>query len=137
MRTHAHRPPRRALPLLLLAALLALGGGASRAGLAPRPAAAVTPGKNGRIAAVHGGIVTMTAKGKQVRQLTDGTRDFYPRWSPDGRTLLFRSNGDLWAVPAASGDPVNLTNSAFNGGGAPGPRMARASPTSATAKSGR
>ena len=115
MRTHAHRPPRRALPLLLLAALLALGGGASWAGLAPRPAAAVVPGKNGLIAAMltEGGedhIVTMTAKGKQFRQLTDGEDDWYPHWSPDGRTLLFNRDGDLWTVPAAGGSPRNLTD---------------------------
>ena len=117
MRTHAHRPPRRALPLLLLAALLALGGFVGGLGLAPRPATAVTPGKNGRIAAMRDDgagyhIVTMTAKGKQVRWVTNGAWDFWPRWSPDGTTILFRRDWDLWAVSAAGGSPTNLTRSA-------------------------
>ena len=119
---HAHgtrelRPPRRALPLLLLAALLALGG-ASWAGLAPRPAAAVTPGKNGRIAAMRSDgagaqIVTMTAKGKRARQVTNGTRDLYPRWSPSGDRIVFVLGGDIWTMqPDGSNQQVLAAGSA-------------------------
>jgi len=116
MCTHAHRPPRRALPLLLLAALLALGGTANWIG-SPHSAAAVTRGKNGLIAASRmvgneRHIFTMTAKGKLGQELTAGPVDDKPRWSPDGAWLLFTRSGDLWKVPVGGGAPTNLTRSA-------------------------
>jgi dipeptidyl aminopeptidase/acylaminoacyl peptidase len=50
-----------------------------------------------------GGIFVMDADGGNLVRLTDG---FDPRWSPDGEWLLFsRSNGDLWIVAAAGGEP--------------------------------
>ncbi len=68
-------------------------------------------------------IYIMDADGKDVRQLTDdaGT-DSHPRWSPDGKGLLFvstRVNGSqAWVLPIIGGDPHQLTN--FPGGiGAP------------------
>jgi dipeptidyl aminopeptidase/acylaminoacyl peptidase len=51
------------------------------------------------------------------RRLTDppaGKRDNQPRWSPDGRHILFESNRDgisqLWLVPAQGGNPHRLTS---------------------------
>jgi dipeptidyl aminopeptidase/acylaminoacyl peptidase len=49
------------------------------------------------------------------KQLTDpkGKRDAAPRWSPDGKTILFEStrsgSSQLWTVPAAGGEPKQLT----------------------------
>ena len=43
-----------------------------------------------------------------------GKKDTSPRWSPDGRFILFESNRSgstqLWVVPAAGGDPKQVTN---------------------------
>jgi dipeptidyl aminopeptidase/acylaminoacyl peptidase len=50
------------------------------------------------------------------KALTDpkGKRDAAPRWSPDGKTILFESNrsgtSQLWTVPAAGGEPTQLTS---------------------------
>lgn len=41
--------------------------------------------------------------------------DYAPRYSPDGKWLVFVRNpqlGDLWRMPAAGGDPEQLTNEA-------------------------
>ena len=49
------------------------------------------------------------------KQLTDpkGKRDAAPRWSPDGKWILFESSrsgsSQLWTVPAAGGEPKQLT----------------------------
>jgi dipeptidyl aminopeptidase/acylaminoacyl peptidase len=49
------------------------------------------------------------------KPLTDpkGKRDANPRWSPDGKTVLFEStrsgSSQLWTVPAAGGEPTQLT----------------------------
>src|SRR5690606_25272968 len=45
--------------------------------------------------------------------IADGDVDFMPRYSPDGRWLVFRRNislADLWMVPAGGGTPRRLTN---------------------------
>ena len=53
--------------------------------------------------------------GTEPRQLTFGARaDFRPRWSPDGRTVLFHRGGNLWTVPAKGGDPSELIRDAYN-----------------------
>ncbi|QDU18810.1 S9 family peptidase [Urbifossiella limnaea] len=50
------------------------------------------------------------------KQLTDpkGKRDAAPRWSPDGKTILFEStrsgSSQLWTVPAAGGEPKQVTS---------------------------
>jgi len=49
------------------------------------------------------------------KPLTDpkGKKDTSPRWSPDGKSILFESNrtgaAQLWVVPAAGGEPKQLT----------------------------
>ena len=44
----------------------------------------------------------------------DGKKDGGPRWSPDGKHVLFESNrsgsSQLWIVPAAGGEPTRLTD---------------------------
>ena len=56
-------------------------------------------------------------KGKgEPRQLTNvpGKKDRHPRWSPDGKHLLFESNrggsGQLWAIALDGGEARQLTN---------------------------
>ena len=56
-----------------------------------------------------------TGKG-EPRQLTNvpGKKDRHPRWSPDGKHLLFESNrggsGQLWAIALRGGEARQLTN---------------------------
>ncbi|MBV8904281.1 MAG: PD40 domain-containing protein [Acidobacteriia bacterium] len=56
------------------------------------------------------------ADGTQAVQLTSfGRINHYPRWSPDGRWIVFSSVAadgatDLWAVDASGGTPRRLTN---------------------------
>lgn len=63
----------------------------------------------------HSGIWSVPIEGGEPRRLTAGTaRDGTPRWSPDGRRLLFVSNrGDggsqLCCLPADGGEPCQLT----------------------------
>jgi dipeptidyl aminopeptidase/acylaminoacyl peptidase len=33
-----------------------------------------------------------------------------PRWSPDGKWVLFESDENLWVIPASGGDPRQVTN---------------------------
>lgn len=50
------------------------------------------------------------------KALTDpkGKKDTHPRWSPDGKQVLFEStrsgSGQLWVVPAAGGEPKQITD---------------------------
>ena len=42
--------------------------------------------------------VVPAAAGSEPRRLTEGPRDFAPRWSPDGRTLAFLRSGRAVAL---------------------------------------
>jgi TolB protein len=65
------------------------------------------------------GLFLIHPDGTGLRRLTDDTLGAgYPRWSPDGRRILFTQNADgttflpgpLWVVDIAGGDPVALTS---------------------------
>ena len=60
-------------------------------------------------------LVVLDPDGAGSRLLTDDrARDLEPAWTPDGAHVVFRSDRDgvsnLYAVPAAGGPPVRLTN---------------------------
>ena len=62
------------------------------------------------------GIFVMDARSGKSRAVTDGSySDFEPRWSPDGRTIVFSSRreqdlniADLYLVPGTGGEAVRL-----------------------------
>src|SRR3954466_9131745 len=60
-------------------------------------------------------LVPTSGKG-EPRQLTNvpGKKDRHPRWSPDGKYLLFESNRggslQLWVIALAGGEARQLTN---------------------------
>jgi Tol biopolymer transport system component len=64
----------------------------------------------------HGAVWVVPAAGGEAHRLTsDDLGAAYPRWSPDGKQILFaaqRSGGvedhALWVVPAAGGEPRRL-----------------------------
>ncbi len=56
-----------------------------------------------------------TDQGGPVKQLTSSTkRDGHPRWSPDGKSILFESNrsgtSQLWIIELAGGEARQLTS---------------------------
>lgn len=60
-------------------------------------------------------IYIMDADGGNLRRMTNNpSGDFHPRWSPDGKSLLFistRKNGSqAWLIPVDGGEPRQITN---------------------------
>lgn len=60
-------------------------------------------------------IYIMNIEGSDLRQVTFGeARDYHPRWSPDGKWLLFvstRNKGpQIWLMPTTMGEPKQLTS---------------------------
>ncbi len=56
----------------------------------------------------------MNADGTHLRQLTHSeAADWHPRWSPDGKTILFLSTrkdgAQIWLLPVEGGEPRQLT----------------------------
>ena len=59
-------------------------------------------------------IYLMDADGSDMRKLTDNpAADYHPRWSPDGKSILFlstrRDGSQAWILPLEGGDPVQMT----------------------------
>ncbi|HVF46163.1 MAG TPA: hypothetical protein VNA17_01215, partial [Pyrinomonadaceae bacterium] len=55
----------------------------------------------------------MNIDGSDQRQLTNGTGEQSPRFSPDGRWLVYRTafgRTTVWKMPAEGGQPVQLTD---------------------------
>jgi eukaryotic-like serine/threonine-protein kinase len=76
-------------------------------------------GEGGRL---HAREVGATGPDRELRPGV--TRDSPESWSPDGKYLVYMSEGNLWALPASGGTPLRLTDV---GRGA-NPRNARVSP---------
>jgi dipeptidyl aminopeptidase/acylaminoacyl peptidase len=60
-------------------------------------------------------IYLMNADGTGLRQMTRHEEgDYHPRWSPDGRSILFvstRENGpQAWKIPVGGGEPMKITD---------------------------
>ena len=70
-----------------------------------------------RLASGRWGVWTITASGDSLRQVTTGNnRDWYPRWSPDGQSLIFDRRTltnpavrSLYTVPAFTNPPPEPT----------------------------
>ncbi|MGH3272780.1 MAG: serine hydrolase [Streptosporangiaceae bacterium] len=64
----------------------------------------------------------VSAAGGAPLQMTRGTADTAPAWSPDGATVAFLRGGDdaaqVWLLPVTGGEPEQLTRRPF-GAGAP------------------
>jgi len=65
---------------------------------APNAVDAAFPGRNGRIVFNRGSdqspqIVSANSRGGAVRVLSEGQRDRYPLWSPDGTQIVFTRGG--------------------------------------------
>jgi Tol biopolymer transport system component len=87
----------------------------------PAVASATFPGQNGRIAYTAVDTTTGTTEiwtvnpdGSDKRQLTNNTSsDQFPRWSPDGRQIVFVSDrsgaNDAWVMNADGSNQRNLT----------------------------
>ncbi|GAA3563575.1 serine hydrolase [Kribbella ginsengisoli] len=84
------------------------------------------------------------ASGGEPQQLTRGTGDSTPVWSPDGSQLAFLRAKDgpaqLWVLPAAGGEPEQLTTLPLGAGAArwspDGTRIAFSAPVDIAAAAG-
>jgi Tol biopolymer transport system component len=55
--------------------------------------------------------------GDPERILFDSPEQVWARWSPDGRTIAFHADGDVWVVPRSGSPAVKLTKyEGFDGG---------------------
>ena len=74
----------------------------------------VNPEANGSAASLWIAPADGSAAPRALTVAEGTTKDSRPRWSPDGKTILFQSNrtgsSQLHSVPAAGGPPVRLTN---------------------------
>ncbi len=60
-------------------------------------------------------IYLMDADGNNIRKVTDNpAADYHPRWSPDGKSLLFLSTRhegpQAWLLPLSGGEPTQVTH---------------------------
>ena len=57
-----------------------------------------------------GEIWTVNVDGANARRLTSGHEDEHPRFSPDGRAIVFTRDEDIWIINADGTELRNLTN---------------------------
>jgi dipeptidyl aminopeptidase/acylaminoacyl peptidase/CubicO group peptidase (beta-lactamase class C family) len=81
----------------------------------------------GRVVYVLGGVdvegdratsALWVAEGGETRALTHGRSDAAPVFSPDGGTLAFLRDGQLWTLPFAGGEPQQRTRLPLGAGAA-------------------
>jgi dipeptidyl aminopeptidase/acylaminoacyl peptidase len=76
-------------------------------------AQAAYPGQDGRIAFVRAGhIYTIEPDGTGLQQLTTGSGDSGPRWSPNGKDIAYNDNGNLWIMHANGSHQRRVTDAA-------------------------
>ncbi len=76
-------------------------------------AQAAYPGQDGRIAFVRAGhIYTIEPDGTGLQQLTTGSGDSGPRWSPNGKDIAYNDNGNLWIMHANGSHQRRITDAA-------------------------
>ena len=68
----------------------------------------VKPGRRPGVASIW----TMRSDGGDQRRITSGAEDRRPEWAPDGRTIAFMRDDDIFLVPASGGEPRNVTGGA-------------------------
>src|SRR3954452_7721603 len=79
--------------------------------VAGSPASATFPGRNGLIAFNRGGnIFTATASGTNVKQITTTGGISGAKWSPDGKSLAYRKNGNILVRSLATGSTVTVAS---------------------------
>jgi WD40-like Beta Propeller Repeat len=62
----------------------------------------------------HGALFVVTSEGGEERRLTaDMIGIDRPRWSPDGRTIMYDQGDRVWVVDASGGDPHVLVDKGF------------------------
>ena len=54
-------------------------------------------------------IYRLDIDGNNLKQLTNGTGEWAPSFSPDGRWVIFNANNGSWKVPSDGGESVQLT----------------------------
>lgn len=114
--------PRFASLLLLLLPLLipAIGGQAAAENVKRTRYPAVSPDGRTVCFSYLGDLWTVPAEGGRAARITvHPARDIQPRYSPDGRWIVFASdrygNYDLFLMPAEGGEPRRLTfNSSYD-----------------------
>lgn len=74
----------------------------------------IHPEANGSTTALWIAPADGSAPARPLTVTAGTTKDSRPRWSPDGRTVLFQSDrsgtSQLWTVPAGGGAPTRLTD---------------------------
>jgi Tol biopolymer transport system component len=77
----------------------------------PASAHAASPGTNGRIAfEMRGVIYSIQPSGAGLQTLTAGPDDHSPRWSPNGKRIVFERAGDLWMMRADGSHEQRFTS---------------------------
>jgi Tol biopolymer transport system component len=58
----------------------------------------------------HQAVYTVPAEGGKAAQITPDGFAFHPRWTPDGKTIVYRSGNRFWlaAVPAEGGEVTEI-----------------------------
>lgn len=74
---------------------------------------AASPGSNGRIAfEMRGVIYSIQPSGAGLQKMTAGPDDHAPRWSPNGKRIVFERAGDLWLMRANGSHTRRFTSGA-------------------------
>jgi Tol biopolymer transport system component len=78
--------------------------------------AALAAGEQGPRPQVHSHVTVMTVDGRDRKVVYSAPRRFEaPNWSPDGKYLLLNSEGRLWRLPAAGGEPEPVDTGTVRG----------------------